>query len=80
MVRAAPQLGYQHSRTRGAHLPFDTGLLTFVQTGHMVDTDAGSRRTKVPKSSVRNWVAQRPSMGVGRKATDWPRKELGNRS
>lgn len=40
--------------------------------GDMVDTSAGSRRSNVPRSSVRTRIAQRPSVGVDRKATGPP--------
>lgn len=44
--------------------------------GHLY---AGSRRSRVPRSSVRKRIAQEPSVAVGLKATAWPRKALGNR-
>ena len=34
----------------------------------------------LPRSSVRNRIAQQPSEGVERRATGWPRKALGRRS
>ena len=80
MARDAQQSAYQHSRTHGAHFPFDAGLLTICRDWNMVDIEAGSRSTKVPTSSVGNRMAQRRSVGVGRTATDWPRKALGSRS
>ena len=41
---------------------------------------AGCRRSTTSRSSVRKWMVQRPSMAVGRKATDCPRRALGSRS
>ena len=47
---------------------------------HGLHIQAGSRRSRVPRSSVRKRMAQQPSVAVGRNATGCPRSALGSRN